>query len=540
MADENEDKEIIAPEPPVEEAKAPEGEQPTPPNDPPPAEEPKAPQTIEEFNAAREKELEAEDESQDEESDEEADEETEDQETELETITFEESDDTTAFLEKGAKVKERYEDLPDDYQAYVTELERRASATPDVADLPVSLESAKKITGALDSMYETIKDEETGQMTINPAPVVELFRTDYKNEFPVLAKAMLASDSMKYQGQSMMEEFMIDTFGVEKFQNMMGYAHANIPLPTLPTGIALPSIVPETHKEAYFGLAEVKRFEIEGLSTAIADLTERLKDAAEYNKAELEQELGEKKAKLNAELQVIEDRQFRINQEREGKAREQRQAAENQARFQQAVIAEYNTEIFGMADAFSADLAPRLTFADAAAQTGLARDINTRVFNALAFTVNDDGSYGVDPMADYYANQLKEEGIKFDFARGRELLQRHHAATATLVQLKNTPGTSQMQIERAEKAKRNVMFEIKSNHSELLGQISKKYVKGTTKALEEKVNEQMSKKQAARPRIGGNGVTASPKGLSTKDAIKKYNQAVAAKNGDELYEAHHA
>lgn len=503
----------------------------------PPAEEPKTPASIEDYNNAVEEEIDGEQESDEQDEDEgETPESDEAAGDEPAAVTFEDADTVETVLEKGKTLKEGYEfDAP--VAAYIEKLEAAAQANT-AANLPASIETVTEIVGAFDQMFDMIVDEETGESLPNTEPVVNLLRTKYANEFEPLAAAILASDSMKFAGSSMLEQFVVDGFGRDKAQNAFAYLHADIPLPTIPGGINLPDGISEDYKAAYSGLPESKRFEIEGLVADVQDLSERLKESNEYNREGIEIELTSKRNQLKGELLTIEKIQAGINAEAEQKIRSERQLIERQTAFNKKVITEYNTEIFGMADAFTKDLAPRLEFADAGAQMGLARDINTRIFNALAFQINADNSYAVDPMADYYANQLKEEGINFDWAKGRELLQKHHNATARLIALRETPGTSPQAIERAERAKNTLLNDIRANQTELLGQISTRYVKGVTKQTEAKIKEQQAKKIGARPRIQGNGAASGQKARPVAQDIAAYNaqRAKELKTGDDVFE----
>lgn len=506
----------------------------------PPAAEEQKPMSIADFNKAREAEIDA-DEPEGEATEEPVGEEKPAEAAPaVEPITFEEADTVETVLEKGKKLKEQYEFEPS-VQAYIDNLESRAQgATPAFADLPASPETVKEIVMAVDALFDTVPVEEgSTEQVPNTAPLVELLRTKYANEFEPIAAAILASDSPKYTGSSILEQFVVDNFGRDKAQNAFAYLHANIPLPVIPAGVNLPAGMAEGLKEAYTQLPEPERFEIEGLAADVRDLEERLKDASEYTRGDLEQELTEKRGRLNGKIFTIEKIQSGINADRDTIARTERQNKENAANFLNKVNTEYNTEIFGMADTFSKDLAPRLTFADAAVQPALARDINTRVFNALAFTINDDGTYSPDPMADYYAGQLTQEGVKFDFNKGRELLKQHHHATARIIALQNTPNTSPQAIERAVSKKTALMNEIRANQVDLMGQISTKYVKGVGNALGAQTQALLEKKQAARPRVLGNAAGnggAAPKPVS--QSIADYNRARAKeiKNGDDLYE----
>lgn len=507
-------------------------------------EEPKAPATFEEYNKALEAEIDKDEEPEAAADEPKADEKDESKEADTPAddavVLFEDADDWAATQEKRKAYLEAVEITPE----LQTILDRQdaeiARLATGVADLPASPETVKELVLAFDQLFEMVPaGEGSTELIANTQPVVDLFRTKYANEFEPLAAAILASDSPKYKGASMMEHFIVDTFGEEKAKNMFAYAHANIPLPVVPAGASLPEGISETLGEAYSKLPEVKRFEIESLVADVRDLEERLKDSSEYMRGDLEQELKAKRDRLNGEIYTLDAIQSKLSGDRERTERETRQRTEQTAAFVNKVNTEYNTEIFGMADTFIADLAPRLSFADQSVQPALARDINTRVFNALAFTIHENGSYSPDPMADYYAKQLTEEGVKFDFNAGRDLLKQHHTATAQLIALQSQQNVSPQAIERAQAKKKAVMMQIKANQVDLLGQISSRYVKGVAKGIGDQTKKEMEKKQAVRPRIGGAG--AGNNGRSTKpvsQSIQDYNreQARKIKDGDDLFD----
>lgn len=458
-------------------------------------------------------------------------------------VTFEDTDDLTAVLEKGTKLKEAYEFSPE-VQTYIEKLEAQAQGTTQaLADIPASVETVKKVVGAFDAMFDpaNMVDDGQGGLMVSGAPVAKMLRDNYGNEFRPIAEAVLAADSTKYQGASVLQELLTDNFGADKASNALSYLQANIPLPVLPAGIKLPTGITDDYKEAYLALPEVKRFEMEGLIDEVTNLRERLADAPEYSKPDIQTDLAGKEAKLNAELKLIEDAQFRINRDRTEAETRERQKTESVRNFINEVNAAYTGEIYGMADDFAKDLATKLADVVGDASLPLARDAQTRVLNAMAFTINADGTYSKDPMADYYAKQLNEEGIKIKFDEARELLQRHHHATAYLTRLQKTPNVSRQAIEKAEAAKKSVLVEIKAQQKELLGQISTKYVRGNAANLKGKVAEQNAKRQGTRPRIqgsggGGNAAPAKPVGKAIGDYNRQHAQRIA--NGDELFNAH--
>lgn len=395
-----------------------------------------------------------------------------------------------------------------------------------------------KFGTALTRLFETEIDP-AGAIKVNAAPLITELRTTYKEEFRPIMEEGLSTDSTKYQGATLLEEIMIDSFGGEKATKMLAYAMADAPLPITPPNLLLPQGLDESVKEAYVRLPDVKREQIQTLVDEINELTEEAKDASPWRQSEIATDLAQKKAFLEYDYQALKDAQQVLNSERERVATNQRQEAERAAEFRTRVATEYNTELFSLAETLVADLAPRLSYADGDTQVSQARNIMSRINNALAFTVGGDGSIVADPMADYYAKQLAEEGVKFDFAKGRDLLQQHYKATEKLTNLK-LRNANPLQIEKATRDRNKIMFDIKTEQKVLVGQLASKYVKSNAAAIGKQVGELQAKKQAVRAITNGKPET-SVKRLDPKDEIARYNRELErqrATNGEQLFEMH--
>lgn len=392
-----------------------------------------------------------------------------------------------------------------------------------------------KFGSAVNRLYETEIDPQTGEVVVNTAPIVEFMRTDLKDEFPAIAEAIFSSDSTKYQGASLFEEMIIDSFGAEKAAKMVAFGFTDAPLPVMPANMQLPTGIDEKNAEAYAKLPAVKQFEIQSLVDEINELQADMKDATEWRKEELAADLNAKREKLDAEIFAIEQIQRGYNQNRQTQEVERRQQAEVAMQFRNQVNTEYNKEIFGMADAFAQDIAPRLTYADDDTQLSHARNLLSRVNNALAFQIGDNGELGDDPMAAFYAEQLKAEGVKFDFGKGVDLLKAHYKATEKLEGLRMRRASPQA-IQIAEKEKSNLMFQIKTEQKALLGQLSTKYVKSNGSAVSKKIDEIKGKKQPARKIVSNARAVRSTRPANVVDQIAEYNRKVQATTGEELFD----
>lgn len=460
-------------------------------------------------------------------------------------ITFDAENETAdTYAEKKKQIEEGWE-LPAPVTAQISYLESELAKAREagLADLPLPKETVVAVANAFDQMYDSV-DDGNGGLTPNVEPAVSMLREKYARQFPEFAKAVLGTDSSKYKGASLMEEFMVDTFGAEKAEAMLAYGHSTVPLPTVPTAAKLPDGVSKELTEAYAKWPEIKRFELEGLTKELKEKEAELETAADYYKDDIRTAIGTLKEKINAEVQSLVDKQNGLNSERAVAERETRQRTEAAQHFNNTVNTEYNTEIFAMADDFAKQIAPALTFADSDTQIGHARNILTRVQNALGFMIEENG-FSADPMADFYAGQLKEEGIKFDFAKGRQLLQEHYVATRNLLAVKNTKGVTPDEIARAERKKNAALSNVKAEQRQLLGQITQKYVKSNANQLQRNTEEQLKNKQQVRvkPPARPGAVQSGKDSRDRVDTdIKDYNRRRAAEiaSGDDLYDFHTA
>jgi hypothetical protein len=443
------------------------------------------------------------------------------------------ADEFKAEKEKFFETYEKTPELDGLVTYYESQLEKAATATAS----PEMSEFGTKLVEAASKIYET--EEKDGEIIYNAKPLVETLRTDLKKEFPNIVDEVFASDSLKYQGMTTFEEKLVDEFGVEKVSAAVAFLKANTPLPTVPLAGQAPAAIGEQIQEAYWQLPEYKRFEVEGLIKDIAQLEKDLADPelADY-KSEYQPQLNEAQQKLQTELSLIADRQNTLNTNRQ-RAETEKRANETTARaFHNEVTDAYQTGMADLTDTFAKDLAPKLSFADTDTQLSHARNITTRIGNALSFFILDDGSFAPDPMAEHYAKQLAEEGIKVDFAKGRELLQKRYVLERKLT-LQEKRNDSKPAIDNTKTELRNVVNEFKLEQTSALGQLTAKYIKSSGDALAKKVEDVKEKKQLSRRIERGRGVSKSVDTDIDKD-IAAYNKRVAAQiaTGEELYESY--
>jgi hypothetical protein len=452
---------------------------------------------------------------------------------------FDEDETLETFTEKKKAILEQFDlEKTPELKAILEHQDKLISEYAQTAEQYGALpnkETVLKFGAAITALYDPEIDPETGEFKPNAEPLVEAMRAELKQEFRPIAEKLLESDSEKYQGLSMMEEIMVDYFGPEKADRMMRYGKANEPLPTIPATLRLPAGIDEKNKEAYWQLSENKRFEIEGLVDQVARLEAEIPEASDYYKEELAKQVRELRDKLDGEVFAIDNIQRNIDGQRQSAEIQKRQLTQAAVQFRNQVATSYNNEIFGLMDTFAKDLAPRLTYADTDTQLSQARNIESRVINALGFIINGDGTLADDPAAEFFAKQLSEEGVKFDFNQGRELLKSQYKAIEKLEALK-IRNASKQAIEVAEAKLRDIRFNIKSETKSLLGQLSAKYVRSNGQALKKQVDAIQEKKTVGRLVTKGRSAGGARQGDVNKD-IQDYNRKVAAsiKDGDDLY-----
>lgn len=452
-------------------------------------------------------------------------------------VTFAETDTPEEFAEKKKAVLEAVDlSTAPEIKALIEHQDARIEALSTQAGVVEGIANAEtvvKFGQAVNSLYET-ETGENGEPIAKTDQFVNFLRTEMKNEYRPIAEAMFASDSMKYEGLNVWEEMLIDMVGQDKAIKISNFAKTDVPLPVVPDSFQLPSVVDDKNREAYFRLSEPKRFAINSLLTDISEMEAEFKDAADWRKEEIGPKLHDARESLKDELFAIESNQRNLDTDRAQKAAAERYQQERAVEFRSSVNTAYNAELFGIIDTFANELAPKLTYADTDTQLSQARNVMARVQNALGFVIEDDGRFTDDPLANHYAKQLSDEGIKFDFAKGRELLQRHYRAVEKLESLQKRKASPQA-IEVAQKEKNRVTFDLKTEQKALMGQLSTKYVSSNAAAMTKQVDAIKAKKQIGRVTPNGKAVTEK-RTAPVKDQIAEYNKKVAASNPEELYE----
>ncbi len=388
-------------------------------------------------------------------------------------------------------------------------------------------DAVSETMAAIVKMHET---EMVGDAVIpNAKPLVEHLLKSYPNEFSTIARNVFSSPSTKHEGTTVFEEILIDDFGAnpESVYAIQQFLANGSPLPAAPP--VTPAGVDAKFAAAFNDLPEVKRFEIENLIDEISTLKAEAEETEnEYTKSEITAELGKKQATLNGELKTLEKIQFGIDSQRQHQEIAQRQQSQAIIAFETRVFETYEKELDEMKGAFTSDLAPKLTFLDSDAQISQAKNIMARIDNALAFEVDNSMKLIELPRANKYAEDLKTEGVKFDFGNARTLLHNHLLATRK-VEMLIEQKASQPTIDHAKRIKDNLLKDIKGEQKSLIGQLTAKYVKSSGAALQKKVESAAAAKQKTRAVISkGSGAAPRQSSELKPGDIKDYNRRHAA------------
>lgn len=451
-------------------------------------------------------------------------------------VAFTPDEPYDAFIEKrdaylaGVEITPELQAILDRQEAELTSVRSVVNELDGIANKDTILDFGS----AVNQVIASATVDQAGRVNYDGTPIAEVLRKQVPDEFRSIAEAFFRADSQNIEGASVFEELLIDYFGEEKAKRMYAYGTADTPLPVV-AQVALPAGLDDANREAYMRLPEQKRFQIESLVAEVLDMQTELNDAdlPSYRKAELTEDLRDKKTLLDSEFFAVRTMQKDLEGDRQRATTTQRQQEEARITFRNQVATVYNEELFAMADTFASDLAPRLTYADGDTQLAQARNILSRINNALAFDANDPAMPD-DPMALHYAKQLTEEGVKFDFSKGRNLLKAHFKATEKLEALKARRASPQ-HIDIATREKNKLLFDIKTEQKQLLGQLSAKYVTSNGSAISKQVGELQKKKQAVRSITPGGKASQQSKPLSGKDQIEAWNRKVAAANPDEMF-----
>ncbi len=400
----------------------------------------------------------------------------------------------------------------------------------------------EKVMNALDRLAETDVTGAIGaeEAVNNARPLVELLKTDFSREFSAIASEILMSDSMKYQGASVFQEAIMDTFraGPEKFVNIWNYLVHQTPLPTTAAASSLPSGIEDSLADAFWQLPERKRFEIESWAKEIAQIEKDLPTMDKYYADEAKVKLSELSDKLSDEIVTLRKVQAGIDSTRTNEQTTARQQAQEAAAFTTELLGEYYGEVFTMSQQFADMIAPQLHFLDEKMRGFAAQNIVAHISSALTFLYDEEFNFVPDPTAAHYAEQLKKSGITFDFKAGSELLHKHLLACRKVKVLKRT-NASPASIDKAERDKKAILKDIKAAQTELIGQITARFVKSAGNALQEKVTSAGQKKQAVRKIVndqGGGGKTSDSIDR-IRDEIKAHNARVEREEAESGYDS---
>lgn len=442
------------------------------------------------------------------------------------------------YAAKKAEILGQFEEVPDEIKQLLEFNEQEnAALRASVSEIDAigSKDTIIKTAKAIDEVYADTTIE-NGKPKYNPLPLITHLRTDHKEVFTDVADQLFQADSVNFPRMSVMEEILVKNFGLEKANAAAAFLQSDMPLPATPPASLLPAVIPAAVKEAYFAMPEVRRFEIQSKAQTLADLEADLEATTEeYYKPELREKIVAARASLEAEIDPLLKAQAGIDSQREATMRAQRQESEGRAALFNQTTTRHMGDMMNLQEDFAKALAPKFDFAAPDTQIVHGRNTTARLANAFSFLIETDGSFIDDPMADVYAKQLKDEGVNYDFTKGRNLLKQHFQAVALLQTLENSKAAKPA-IEKADLQHKRIQMAIRTEFNEVLGQISTKLASSAGKALETKVADLAAKKQFARLQPKTKADTRTRDTRSADEQRAAYNKQVAAKTGEELYE----
>lgn len=384
------------------------------------------------------------------------------------------------------------------------------------------VDTVKKTFDAFGELFTTKKDGD--ELVPNTAPLVNLLRKDYPNELPALARNIFMLPSGKYQGANMFQEQIMDAYGLTPAQvnaitqYMEAPSAAALPKPAEVFPVSLKSHIEEKYAEAFYDLPEPKRHALEEMGAEVARLNREIEDVADdASRAVYKNELIVSRNKiaqdLDSEVSTIMKVQAGIDAGKQTQQNTIRQAYEAKVEYRNSLFQAHTQAVFEIGDTYAQELAPKLEFLEENQRPGFASAISAKVGNALNFYIGEDRegkiAFEDDPAAEYWAKQLKSEGVDYDFNEGRKLIQNRYLALDKLMTLKAGRNTSPEAIRRAQSELDTVNKEIKAAKLEIMGKQATTFVKSQTKKLQTDIDT--AKKQAVKNRFVPVGGAASTK-----------------------------
>jgi hypothetical protein len=394
------------------------------------------------------------------------------------------SDDDTFTKERDAyletvEITPELQTILERQNAQITALAAKTAENPAVAAAEPD-EFAVKATAALNKLVE-FRQAEDGTVIPDTTALVDLLRNDFKQEMSQVVFDLNAQESLKYKGLTVFQEFLKDGAGLDD----RGVANLET---FLASGgkIATPSYVPEGI-DAKFAEAFWQHPDRD-------DLTRLMGEAKEVITSPLatEDDKNEARRLVNAANQSLQMIQRGLDADKADRTRTE--AAITQER--QAVAAKADQSYLQtgveMLRTFSEGLAPKLTIFD---EKGAG-------VTALAYAALVEKALTDDEWAKYAQEDLKKQGVDFDWKKGRTLLDDLYRVEHKIAALEAKPGTNPRAIALARQEKSNALKAIKLEQTDLMGRITKIAIAGAGKRLEQEI-QKAPKLSAVKPKAPG-------------------------------------
>lgn len=415
------------------------------------------------------------------------------------------------YLEK-VELPPAVQQILDHKDKLLAESEAKTVENPyaDLGEVETVAKTLKAVNRLAD--FREIPDVITGKPVFVPdtTGIRELLDTDFAKEKPQFLYDLNTEPSKKYPGATLFQQFIKDGFDLDaQAMETLNYFVSN------KGQMPLPPVVPEGIDQKFlkaFWLSE-DRVDIEArLDAAQKVLADQYAD--EGTKAEAREALR----KINSNLSFVQNGI-------DARDNTQKEIEQQRLNEQNAVSA-----------------AAAKTYLDTSVV--MLRDVAAQLKTALA-DVMDEGGSGItglgyaaliekaltdDEWAKYAQEDLAKEGVKFDWKKGREVLdqlwQIEHKLAA-----QEKAGANPRAIEASKQAKSVILKELKGYQKEVQGQIIAKAVGGASKKLEAKTKD-APKVPVGRTKPNGTG-TDNANGKKFEDLpLPEMRQAIREAEND--------
>ena len=389
------------------------------------------------------------------------------------------------YAAEQQKYLEAYEITPeiqfmlDRQKAQIEALQQQQNPYADLG----TPELVPEVVSALEKLMTFREDPVTGKFVPDATAIVSLLDTHFTKETPAVLMELAQKPSTRYGGLTMFQEFLVDygQLDAQGFQNLQTFLdnRGRFPIPS----VVPPGIDPR-YSEAFWNSPDREAIE-EAVEASQMVLEDPM--ATDYDRQSAQLQLNGIAQRLSM-IQAGLDAQKAAQQQQQNIAQQNRQIVEQQA--EQSYV---ETSV-QMLRNLSGEISKSLTMFDESGAQIAATAISKLVEAALTD----------DQWSKYAQEDLAKQGIKFDWGRGRQVLDRLWDQEK-IIAFQKAQGANPLAIQVAQKEKGKILQELRGLEQEFLGQLTKKLVTGNTAQLK-KAAAVKPKGSAVRPKVDNTGV----------------------------------